>query len=340
MSELRRDSITGRWVILAPDRTRRPQDFSPAVQPLPPLRVCPFCESNENLAGWELLAWRPYGGAANGPGWEVRVVPNREPVLRVEAALGEPPLESLFQRFGNLGAHEVVIESPRHDMSWSTMTVDAIMRVLWAWRERIRDLKRDTRLKSFVVVKNHGAAAGAKLEHPHSQLFAYPFAPPGVEIELAAARRHHDNTDGCVYCHLIARELEAAQRVIAQDDLTIALAPFAPRLPFETWILPYAHTAHFEDASDTLLAAIALRAQDIVHRFDAVLQRPPFNLVLHTAPDGRIEQAAYHWHLEIVPRLGPASGVEWGSGVYINPVPPEEATQVLRGARVAASATG
>lgn len=333
MSELRRDSITGRWAILAPSRTRRPRDFTPQEMPLPPLRVCPFCEGQEALAGWEVLASRGNGSAANGPGWDLRVVPNREPVLRIESALGDAT-DGMFQRFGNLGAHEVVIESPAHTASWSTLPVEALARVFWSWRERIRDLKRDTRLKSFVVVKNHGAAAGAKLEHGHSQLFAYPFAPPGLEIELAAARRHYDNVEHCVFCDLLARELDLNQRVIVADEHTIALAPFAPRLPFETWIVPRAHAAQFEDASDALLHALATRVKDVVVRFDATLQHPPFNFVLHTAPDGKLDRLAYHWHIEIVPRLGPATGVEWGSGVYVNPIPPEEAADVLRAARV------
>jgi UDPglucose--hexose-1-phosphate uridylyltransferase len=333
MSELRRDSITGRWVILAPEHTRRARDFTPPQTVVPPLRTCPFCEGQERLAGWELLASRPNGSAGNGPGWEVRVVPNREPALRVESALGDLK-DGLFQQFGNLGAHEVIIESPRHDPTWSTLSVETLSKVLWAWRERIRDLKRDTRLRSFVVVKNHGAAAGAKIDHPHSQLFAYPFTPAAVELEIAAARRHFDNVEHCVFCDVISRELELNQRVISADDQTMTLAPFAPRMPFETWILPRVHASQFEDAPDGLLEATARRIQDLVRRLDATLMKPPYNVALHTAPDGRRDETAFHWHLEFVPRLGPVSGVEWGSGVYVNAVPPEEAAQVLRDARV------
>ena len=333
MSELRRDPITGRWVILAPEHTRRPRDFTPPA--IPPFQLppdgCPFCEGHEAIAGRELLAWRPNGSAADTPGWQVRVVPHREPALRVESDLGDST-DGLFQKFGNLGAHEVIIESPRHEDTWSTLTPDSLSRVFWAWRERIRDLKRDVRLRSFVIVKNQGAAAGAKLAHAHSQLFAYPFAPPALDEELSSARRHLDNTDRCVYCQLIAREKEANQRVIAADDDSLMLAPYAPRVPFETWILPRAHAAYFEESSDTFLLAMATRVHDLIKRLDATLLNPPFNLVLHTAPDGGASKTTYHWHFEVVPRLGPRSGVEWGSGVYINPVPPEEAAQVLRSA--------
>jgi UDPglucose--hexose-1-phosphate uridylyltransferase len=333
MSEFRRDPVTGRWVILAPEQTRRSRDFTPTPAPNEDPATCPFCEGREDLAGREILAWRRPGTEANAPGWDVRVVANREPALRVESALGDA-IDGLFQRYGTLGAHEVIVESPRHDDTWSTLTPDSLWRVLWAWRERIRDLKRDTRLKSFVVVKNHGRAAGAKLDHAHSQLFAYPFAPPALDLELTSAKRHFVNAERCVFCQLLAREQEMDQRVIAADADTIALAPFAPRMPFETWVLPHAHAAYFEDASDALLLAVVARLHDVVRRLDATLLKPPFNLVLHTAPVSEDAQRSFHWHVEIVPRLGHVTGVEWGTGVYINQVPPEEAAQVLRDARV------
>ncbi len=259
----------------------------------------------------------------------MRVVANREPALRVEGELGAPT-GGLFERYGNLGAHEVIIESPRHEDDWPTLAPDAISRVLWAWRERIRDLKRDVRLKSFVVVKIHGIAAGAKLDHPHSQLIAYPFAPPALDLELLSAKRHFDNAERCVFCDLIAQEIALNERVITADEHTVMLAPFAPRVPFETWVLPRAHAARFEESSDALLLAIATQLRDLVRRLDAALLRPPFNLVLHTAPEEKSAARSFHWHLEMVPRLGPSSGVQWGSGVYVNPVPPEEAAEVLR----------
>jgi UDPglucose--hexose-1-phosphate uridylyltransferase len=333
MSELRRDPITGRWVILAPERTRRPRDFTPPEARTTTPGACPFCEGREELAGRELLAWRPNGSAANAPGWEVRVVANREPALRIESELGLST-GGLFERHGNLGAHEVVIESPRHEDDWSALSPDHIFRVLWAWRERIRDLKRDVRLKSFVVVKIHGIAAGAKLDHAHSQLMAYPFAPPALDLELLSGKRHFDNAERCVFCDLIAQEIALNERVIVTDEQTAMLAPFAPRVPFETWLLPRAHAARFEESSDALLLAVATRLRDMVRRLDATLLRPPFNLVLHTAPEAKSAAQSFHWHLEMVPRLGPSSGVQWGSGVYVNPVPPEEAAEVLRDAPV------
>jgi UDPglucose--hexose-1-phosphate uridylyltransferase len=331
MSELRRDPITGRWIVLTPEHTRRPSDFIPAPEPPPSSAVCPFCEGHESMAGIELLSWRAEGTSANGPGWQVRVIPNREPILRVEAAHALPG-QQVFQTLEGLGAHEVIIETPRHDETLSTMTREKLFCVLWAWRERMRDLKRDGRLRQFVVVKNHGALAGARQQHAHSQLIAMPLVPNVIRHEQASAERYHERTGACVFCDVIQYEQEANRRVIATDDLAISLCPFAPRMPFETWVLPRAHAAAFEDADNTLLTAITDRLQDALKRIDATLLVPAFNVILHTASIGDERSASYHWHLELLPRLQAVGGVELATGTWVNAVPPEEAADALRAA--------
>lgn len=329
MSELRRDPVTGHWVIIAPERSRRPEDFAP--QPVGALDgdLCPFCEGQEAIAGRELLAWRPHGGQVNGPGWRVRVIPNREPALRVESTLGEAPA-SLLQSWGGLGAHEVVIESADHRATLGKMSVDEVWRVLWAWRERLRDLRRDTRLKSFLIVKNVGAAAGATLDHPHSQILALPFPPPSIERESKGAQDYLTRHARCVYCALVAEEIADDRRVISSDGGAVAFAPYASRVPFEVWVISRAHDASFDEAGDDSLRAVAERLNDVMSRLEATLVSPAYSLLLHTSPVGESHRASYHWHLEIVPRLTPLSGLAWEGGVAINPVPPEEAAQVLR----------
>ena len=240
MSELRRDPVSGRWVVIAPERSRRPQDFTP--QPVGAVGgdLCPFCEGQEAVAGREILAWRDPASAPDGPGWQVRVVANREPALRVESTLDEAT-DPLFQSLGGLGAHEVVIESPDHRASFATMTGEAVGRVLWAWRERLRDLRKDMRLKSFVVVKNVGAMAGALLDHAHSQLLALPLVPRHLGEELVGAVAYHAEHNRCVFCDLIAAEIRSARRLVCENDGAVVLAPFASRVPFETWVIPRAH---------------------------------------------------------------------------------------------------
>jgi UDPglucose--hexose-1-phosphate uridylyltransferase len=329
MAEIRRDPITGRWVIIAPERSRRPEDFAP--QPVGALDgdMCPFCEGQEAVAGRELLAWRPHGGVGDGPGWRLRVVANREPALRVEGTLGEEG-QALLQTWGGLGAHEVVIESAEHRATLATMSVDDVWRILWAWRERLRDLRRDVRLKAFFIVKNVGAAAGATLDHPHSQLLALPLVPPAIAIEVEGAAGFFARRSQCVFCEVISGETTDARRVISSDAGAVAIAPFASRVPFEAWVLPRAHCAAFEEAGDEMLRGVAERLRDVMRRLDATLVAPPYSMMLHTCPVEDGNHAAYHWHLEIVPRLRPESGVAWDGGVAINAVPPEEAAQVLR----------
>jgi UDPglucose--hexose-1-phosphate uridylyltransferase len=326
MSELRRDPITGRTVIIAPERLPHTRLWRPTPDVPADHTACPFCEGNEHLAGRELLAWRASGQSYNGPGWRVRVVPNRIPALRVESHYAEPTA-ALFQTLGGLGAHEVIIESPNHHADWSTMTTEEIRMVLWAWRERMRDLRRDIRLKTFLVVKNVGAGAGATLAHPHSQLLALPFVPLHLDDELIGARARADG--GCAFCTVIAGELEADVRVVASDEDTVAMSPFASRVPFETWILPRRHLAAFDDECDDCLVAIAARVRDTMVRLQRALNGSPYSVLLHSAPVGEAA-ATYHWHLEIIPRLGPGSGLAWGEGIHINPVAPEEATRAMR----------
>ena len=328
MSEIRRDPVTGLWVIIAPERSRRPEDFRP--QPVGAIDgdLCPLCEGQEAIAGRELLAWRPDGGHANGPGWRLRVVANREPALRVESALGGGPA-SFFQSWGGLGAHEVVIESADHRAKLATMSVDEVWRVLWAWRERLRDLRRDTRLNSFLIVKNVGATAGATLDHPHSQILATPFSTPALERESVGAADFYAKHARCVYCDLTSEEIADGRRVVVSSDGALAITPYASRVPFEMCVLPRPHEASFDAASDDSLRAVATTLRDVMQRLDAVLVSPAYSLLLHTSPVGETHRPSYHWHLEIIPRFTPVSGLSWDGGVVINPVPPEEAAQVL-----------
>jgi UDPglucose--hexose-1-phosphate uridylyltransferase len=325
LSELRRDPITGRTVIIAPERLR---PMSPPVVAIGG-DACPFCEGQEAIAGREILAWYTPEHRVHGRGWRVRVVPNRLPALRVESHYGDPR-DSLFHTLGGLGAHEVIIESPDHHASWSTMKPEDLWLTLWAWRERMRDLRRDIRLKSFLVVKNVGAAAGATLDHPHSQLVALPFVPQHLEEEMASARAAHLNTGACAFCTVIEREVGAETRVVTKDAQTIAFTPFASRVPFETWVMSRAHSAAFDEQTDETLGLVAERLSDTMRRLDVALGTPPHTVLLHTAPVGETDRASYHWHLEIIPRLTAESGLAWDGGIHINPVAPEDAARYLR----------
>jgi UDPglucose--hexose-1-phosphate uridylyltransferase len=233
-----------------------------------------------------------------------------------------------------IGAHEVIIENPDHAKTLSTMSDGEVERVLWAFRERMVDLKRDSRFKYILIFKNHGAAAGATLAHSHSQLIALPVVPTFVRDELDGARRHFAEKERCVFCDVVRQELSVAKRVVQENADVVALSPYAPRFPFETWLLPRQHGARFEDAPRPVIENLAKMLRNVLQCMDKVLERPAYNLVLHSAPPAESVGEYYHWHVEILPRLTRNAGFEWGTGFYINPTSPEEATQVLRAAKL------
>ena len=328
MPELRKDPVVGRWVIISTERARRPSDF--AGQPVTPAGgPCVFCEGHEAGTPPEILAGRPSGGPPNGPGWTWRVVPNKFPALRIEGEL-EPAGEGVFDRMNGVGAHEVVIETPEHGASFATLSLDALADVLRAYRERLADLKKDPRFEYVLIFKNHGEAAGASLEHPHSQLIATPIIPAMVAEELAGAARYWELKERCVWCDVVRQEARSRRRVVLEEDGFVALAPFAPRFPFETWVLPVRHRAAFEESDPAELRALAALLGEFFRRMGRVLGDPPFNFMLHTSPLRAPALPSFHWHLEIIPKLTRVAGFEWGSGFFINPVPPEDAAEALR----------
>jgi UDPglucose--hexose-1-phosphate uridylyltransferase len=334
MPELRKDPVTGRWVIISTERRKRPSDFRIEHAISAASDQCPFCAGREDLTPPEVLAYRPHGGAANGPGWDLRVVPNKFPALQVEGTLDREG-EGLFDRMNGIGAHEVIIEAPDHDKTLASMSEPEIERVLWAFRERVLDLKQDRRFRYILIFKNHGAAAGATLEHAHSQLIALPVVPAFVREEIEGARRHFGAKERCVFCDIIRQEVAGAKRVIDENGETVAIAPYASRFPFETWLLPKVHGSRFEEAPRHVYEGLARMLKSVLQRFDRALETPPYNLIIHSSPLSEETGDFYHWHVELMPKLTRTAGFEWGTGFYINPTSPEEAAAVLRGARAA-----
>ncbi len=324
MPELRRDPVVGRWVIIATDRARRPSDFAPETARRTGATACAFCPGNEAQTPPEVLAFRP-GGRGQ---WTLRVVPNKYPALQIEGDLA-PAGEGMYDRMNGVGAHEVIIETPDHTASLGTLSVGAVADILYAYRERLLDLKKDPRFEYILIFKNHGEAAGASLEHPHSQLIATPILPELVEAELEGAARYYRLKERCVWCDIIRQERRDGRRLVLEADGFLALAPFAPRFPFETWILPAAHRATFESIEPADVDALARLLRELVGRLNRVLREPPYNYALHTAPLRATELEHFHWHLELMPKLTRVAGFEWGTG-FFNPTPPEEAARFLR----------
>lgn len=327
MPEFRQDPVNGRWVIIASERGRRPTDFETS-----PHKVrggfCPFCPGNEAYTPKELYAVRRDGGR-----WSLRVVPNKFPVLEIEGDLGRAG-DGIYDRMNGLGAHEVIVETPEHHTSLGALEVPAVEDVLRAYHARYTDLKRDIRLRYVLLFKNDGDAAGASVDHPHSQLIAMPIVPKVAKEELAGAKRHFDFKERCIFCDILRQELADGTRVILENEAFVALSPYAARFPFEVWVLPKAHQSSFDALSGAGFRALARTLKNVLMRLAHALDDPPYNYMIHTAPLQEEPIPYYHWHVEVIPKLTKVAGFEWGSGFYVNPTPPEEATRFLREARV------
>lgn len=326
MPEIRKDYVTDTWVVFSASRSQRPGAFRSGKSRTDPIK-CPFCYGHEHMTPPEILAYRK-DGQPNGTGWWIRCVPNKYPALQVEGEVHRR-VNQIFHSVNGVGAHEVIVETPDHDVHMSMLSEFQIQEVITAYKQRYLDLIRDKRFKYILIFKNHGERAGASISHPHSQLIATPIVPRRIMEEVEAVNRYYESMGGaCIYCEIIETELEEEKRILAANDSFIALSPYAARFPFETWILPKAHEMAFEDLADTERTPLARIMKDVLGRMHRVLDDPPFNYYIHTAPCDR-KLPRYHWHLEITPRLTETAGFERGTGFYINPVMPEDAASIL-----------
>ena len=324
MPELRKDPITGTWVLISPERTGRPTDFGKELAPPSRSGDCPFCPGNEAMTPPEVHAF-----PKAGKGWQVRVVPNKYPAVTA-GGVADRRDEGLFQGLAGIGIHEVVIESPDHGATLATLTESAIEDVLRAYQSRFLAIEKDGRFPYVLIFKNHGAEAGATLEHGHSQLVALPVVPPRARQELAGARAHFSERNHCIYCDIIDEEKEGPRFVSGSDDFVV-LAPFASRYAWEVWLLPRRHRARFGDATEAERSGLARALKETLSALDRALGLPPpYNLILQSAPFREDVDEHYHWHIEVAPRLTRLAGFEWATGAYINPTPPEEAARKLR----------
>lgn len=331
MPELRKDAVTDRWVVIATERSKRPHEFGRRREQVR-RGVCPFCYGNESMTPPEIMAYRPYY-APNQEGWEVRVVPNKFPALRIEGNL-DPGREVLYDRMNGVGAHEVIIESPQHNSSLGTHRLEQMEKIIWALRDRLVDLKRDIRLKYIQIFKNEGAEAGASLEHPHFQLIATPVIPQQISQELEGARRFFREKQQCVYCAMVDVERQMHERLVDVSPHFVAFCPYASRFPYEIWIVPRRHSHDFGDIQVEEVQDLAKVLKLAIRRLEVALENPPYNLVLHSAPNEGGYENYYHWHLEIVPRLTAIAGFELGTGYYINPTSPEVAAGIIKNVQV------
>ena len=328
MPDLRKDPIVGRWVIIASARAKRPHDFD-STQQRQKGRFCPFCEGHEDKTPDEIIAYRKPGSQRNREGWRIRVVPNKFPALEIEGQLNKRG-EGIYDMMRGVGAHEVIIESPRHLVSTSDLSEEESPRSVLGLSRSAGRPEKGPAASLWNDFQERGAAAGASLEHTHSQLIVTPIVPINVWEEMTGSLEFSNYRGRCVYCDMIQQELATEKRIVVDTPAFVAFCPFASRFPFETWILPKNHSSHFENIQKNEVDELSGVMRQVIVKVEAALDQPAYNYIIHTAPFDTQELAHYHWHIEIMPSLTKTAGFEWGTGFYINPVPPEQAAAFLR----------
>lgn len=335
MPELRKDPVVGRWVIISTERSKRPTDLNVSAEKAKQ-KNCPFCEGNEKETPPEVFALRNSKSDANGPGWDIRVIPNKFPALKFNGEMEKVGV-GMYDKMNGTGAHEVIIETPNHDTQLEMQSVEEITKVFETYKMRLEQLLRDPRLRYVLIFKNVGIEAGATLDHPHSQLIATPITPKRVKEELTGSEEYHHYKDRCVFCDMIREELEHKDRLVYENESFISFCPFASRFPYEIWVLPKNHHPDFHETQPKEMTHLADCMKKTLTQLTKVLKKPQYNYVLHTGPIRRARKGYwttldydFHWHIEIMPRTTKIAGFEWGSGFYINPMMPEEAAKTLR----------
>ncbi|KAA3603916.1 MAG: galactose-1-phosphate uridylyltransferase [Calditrichaeota bacterium] len=336
-SELRKDPFSDGWVIISPDRNFKPSDFK--VEEIKPEinsyeTKCPFCPGNEGETSVEIRALGR-NDTENISEWAIRVVANRFPALKIENKLSFDNLNKVHNRIGGMGAHEVIIESPEHNLEFHTFSNEKRKEILEVFRERIEDLYKDYRFAYVQLFRNFGKDAGASLVHPHSQIIAVPTIPKRGMEEIKASENFWKTYSECIFCAKINNNENFQERVILENDEFIAFVPYAARFAFETWIMPKKHSSEFQNCNPKELKELSEIMGKTQTAIAECLNNPPYNLVLHTSPNLENKyleniQEYFHWHFEIIPRITSIAGFEWGTGFYINPISPEKSAKMLR----------
>ncbi|MBI5586177.1 MAG: galactose-1-phosphate uridylyltransferase [Deltaproteobacteria bacterium] len=331
MPELRFNLVTKDWVIMAPERAKRPEDFikkNIERGELPAFKEsCPFCPGNEQRTPLETYRWD------RGDSWQVRSIPNKFSALTREGELTRQ-MDGLKRTMSGVGLHDVIIENPRHNGFPAVIADWEIKDTFQVYRELYRRFYLDPRVKMVILFKNNGAAAGTSLEHPHSQIVGTPVTPPQIRYRIEEAQKYYDDTGECLYCRILREELTGKNRIVLENDHVVAFVPYAALSPFHIWIFPKRHMASFDLLTRSEQEALALALQEILQRLYYGLDDPDYNFVLRSVPDPQGTNEHFHFYFAVVPRLTKAAGFELGSGMYINTQLPEKDAEFLRGVQL------
>ncbi|KAA8519045.1 hypothetical protein F0562_016181 [Nyssa sinensis] len=332
--QIRKDTVSNRWVLFSPARARRPSDLKSKSHPNSNNQSeCPFCVGHEHECAPEIFRVPPDSGSD----WKVRVIQNLYPALCRDLELpslphiSDPNLNYGDVALSGFGFHDVVIESPVHQVHLSNLSPIEVGEVLLAYKKRIEQLQRHDSIKYVQVFKNYGASAGASMSHSHSQIMALPVIPPTVSTRINSMKEYFDQTGKCSLC-----EIQRDDLLVDESTHFISIVPFAATFPFETWIIPRYHSAHFHELDGEKAVDLGGILKLMLRKMCLQLNDPPFNFMIHTSPleVSPLQLPYAHWFLQIVPQLTEVGGFERGTGCYINPVFPEDAAKVLREVKI------
>jgi UDPglucose--hexose-1-phosphate uridylyltransferase len=332
VNELRKDPTRGRWVLVRPTA-------APLTE-----GECPWCPGAESATGPEIAAYRKEGSPPNAPGWTVRVVPERDPYFRIEWEVVREGV-GMFDTITPRGASELIVESTRHEDTMGSIHRDQLESVLWMYRDRLLDLKRDNQIRDILISRHH-KKPGVPAHHPYSRVTAIPIVFDDTRRELREAREYYQYKRRCLYCDMLRQEIAAQERVVGLTQSFAAVVPYAARGPLEVWVLPRRHGCSFEEALTSETAPDLARLLSQFFRTLERLDDPPYDMVLHTAPNlrSRILQGDwatirddYHWHIEVVSHPDRFNRV---GGIYVNEKAPEATAAELRNAWSDASEGG
>ncbi|MDR2018112.1 MAG: DUF4931 domain-containing protein [Syntrophobacterales bacterium] len=321
MAEFRRDPISGNWVVSGLIMAKGDSAGE-----------CPFCPGNENLTPPTI---KQYQGSENE--WRIRCFAAANPIFLSDIDEAKRA-EGLYDKMGNVGAHEIIVENRSHTKSLSSFTEDEFLLLMAFYMERIRDLKQEKRFKHIQIFKNHGELAGSFLFHPHSHLLAMPIVPQMIETELSNTKRRYLQKERCLFCDIIAQEIRQNKRIVSINANFAAICPFASRFPYEVWVMPRFHDDCFERPVDHgVLRDLTSIMLDIMKRMEKVVNA--YSVVLHTSPnmykdpyvtDDLPVSEYFHWRIEILPRDLRSSRFKRNDQFYVVAITPEEATSSLK----------
>jgi UDPglucose--hexose-1-phosphate uridylyltransferase len=352
MNEMRRDPVTRKWIIVERDGdvekaisslkaavTRSVKNVQ--TQPLP----CDFCPGQEAQTPPSIMEYDAgnFRYQKHEPQWQVRVVPNRNPVFRIEGNLDRRPVAG-YDVMDALGAHEIIIEHREH-RDWDEVPLPDIAAIVAVYRERMNDLSKDERFGHLFIFKNHGSGANSSVAHPHSTLIASPSVPERIRRELDYTRKHYLVKERCLFCDIIKEEVRRKGRsgLVKQYDNFVTISPYFASHPLETWMLPRKHDSNFKNLSTGSFTELATVLQENLRTVKKIVGPLSYTLLLFSRPNKiwggdrdywTTIDSDYHWHFKFLPRFPRQSGFHRsfsaGSGFMINQVPPEAAAALLR----------